>query len=153
MSGTGSAAASGVELDMKTLSARITPKGLARLTGALRWALSRRRLAGRSWEVLVGHITFCLLLRRPALSALYTIHRFIRSHYYEPTTLWESAREEIAAVLGVLPILGSDWTLPWLPEVLATDASEEGYGCCLGRWDEADVSAAGRVAERGRFRR
>ena len=31
-----------------------------------------------------------------------------------------------------------------MPEVLAPDASEEGYGCCLGHWDEA---------EKGRFRR
>ena len=53
---TESATALGVLLDLQTLSARIIPSRLFRLSRALRWALSRRRLPGRSWEVLVGHM-------------------------------------------------------------------------------------------------
>ena len=47
--------------------------------------------------------------------------------------------------------LVSDWALPWNPEVLATDASLEGWAISSSRWAPADVALVGRNRERDRF--
>ena len=146
-------AALGVLMDFKRMRTCIAPRRLAKVTGALRWALQRRSLSGRSWEILLGHITFCFLCRRVAMPIFNTIYRFIQACYWEPQPLWSSARAEMSAALGILPLVCSDWALPWQGEVLATDASESGYGVCLGAWPIEVVRSTGRVCERSRFHR
>ena len=53
----------------------------------------------------------------------------------------------------MLPLVLSDWWLPWEPACLACDASETGYGVCISDWTRQEVRAVGRTLERGRFRR
>eukprot|EP00959_Pyramimonas_sp_CCMP1952_P017563 372798-Pyramimonas_sp.AAC.1 len=48
-------------------------------------------------------------------------------------------------------LLVSDWEADWNPMIVASDASEWGYGLC-SRWVGADEAAAvGRVRERDRY--
>ena len=54
----------GTRLDGQRRMTRLTPKRLWRLRQALAWALARRALPGRVWEVLLGHCTFCSLIDR-----------------------------------------------------------------------------------------
>ena len=46
----------------------VAPMRLWRLKQGLRWALRCRALPGKTWEVLLGHMTFVALLRRDVLS-------------------------------------------------------------------------------------
>ena len=48
--------------------------------------------------------------------------------------------------------LVSDWCLPWSPVVSCSDSSLYGFGICCSRWPLEEVSAAGRVLEKSRFR-
>lgn len=54
---------------------------------------------------------------------------------------------------GRLLLLSSDWTRAGSEEVLATDASDRGYGVCEKRWSQGSAIAAGMVLERSRFKR
>ena len=46
----------------------------------------------------------------------------------------------------------SDWARPWLPGVLASDASLSGYGVAQSFWNPSDVATVGRIAEVRRWR-
>ena len=73
------------------LCTRLTNKRLWRTRKAALYALSRRAMPGWVWEILVGHLTFCSLVRRDALSCLHTIYPFIRKYYFSRATLWHSS--------------------------------------------------------------
>ena len=45
--------------------------------------------------------------------------------------LWPSTRAEVQAFVGLLPAIVSCWTRGWCSSVVATDASEYGFGVCL----------------------
>ena len=72
-----------------------------RVTQAVRFALSRRAMPGRTWDLFVGHLTFCGLVVRDVLSALHAVYIFIRKHCSDRVPLWATARE------------GSDWAPQW----------------------------------------
>ena len=107
-----------------------------RICKGLRCFLKRRRLAGWELEGLMGHVTF--LGRSSTVSAASLASFIIRR---EP--LWISARAELEAFVGIMILLELDWARPWLPGVLASDASLwlristeflESLRCC--RWAE-----------------
>ena len=150
---TGPSLALGALLGPKKLRTSISPQRLWKVRGALVWALRCRALAGRTWEVIVGHLTFCLIGVRPCMAPLSAIHKFIRANYWEGAPLWPSARAEMQAVKGLLLLVVADWWLPWTDIVGASDASEDGYGLCVARWPMNEVRAAGRTVERSRFRK
>ncbi|CAK0835808.1 unnamed protein product [Prorocentrum cordatum] len=121
----------GVLLDGRRRHARLTATRFWRVRGALLALAGRRRATGRQVEIVLGHATFCGLVRRETLSVFATVYPLIKRHYDQPAPLcW-----------------GSDWN----PLVVATDASETGYGICT-RWFAAeDVAAVGRCRERDRY--
>ena len=70
----------GWRLDCKRKETRITPKRYHSLRKALGWVLRLPRIAGWMLEAIVGHTTFAALCRRPVLSALHIVYRFINAH-------------------------------------------------------------------------
>ena len=56
---------------------------------------------GATLEVLLGHMTFVVLLRRDVLCVPFTLNKFIRASYNDSARLWRSAREEGQAFLGL----------------------------------------------------
>ena len=54
----------------------VAPIRLWRLKQGLRWALRCRALPGKTWEVLLGHLTFLALLRRDVLSVPVALKKF-----------------------------------------------------------------------------
>ena len=58
------ATALGIHIDLRNMLVRVAPMRLWRLKQGLRWALRCRALPGKTWEVLLGHMTFVALLRR-----------------------------------------------------------------------------------------
>ena len=142
----------GVVLDGEKLCARPTEKRYWRIRLGLRWLLRRRRTTGALVERFLGHCTFLAMINRRLLAVFHSVYGFVRRHYQEPVRLWESARRELEAFLGLMPLLRSDWARPWATEVSATDASLSGYGACSSEWDRQEVARHGRVSERSRFR-
>ena len=77
---------------------------------------------------LVGSWVWAMLVRRPSLSALHHVYRFIRSPPSSRIPLWSSVRAELATVMALSPLLRANLLAPWCPEVLASDASSTGGG-------------------------
>eukprot|EP00959_Pyramimonas_sp_CCMP1952_P420617 8810594-Pyramimonas_sp.AAC.1 len=62
------------------------------------------------------------------MSVFRSIYAFINKYYATPMRLWDTARQEVSAAASLLFLMDASWTLPWPPNVVATDASEEGFG-------------------------
>ena len=58
------------------------------LKQGLRWALRCRALLGKTWEVLLRHMTFVSLLRRDVLSVPFALNKFIRANYETSAMRW-----------------------------------------------------------------
>ena len=131
----------------------VAPTRLWRLKQGLRCALRCRALLGKSCEVLLGHMTFVSLLRRYVLSVPFSLNKFVRANYETSARLWPSARAEVQAFVGLLPAISSSWTRDWCSCIVATDASEYGFGVCLKECEKSVCQAIGRTSERARFRK
>ena len=58
------------------------------------------------------------------------------------------------AFIGLLPAIVSSWTRYWWSSIVATDASEYGFGVCLKRMSKKlSAKNIGRTSERARFRK
>ena len=77
---------------------------------------------------------------------------FDRKHYDSTARLWESVREEVQALLGVLPTMRAQLARKWQTEMNAADACESSYGAVTASVPQPFVSTYGRVSERSRFR-
>ena len=143
----------GSRLSLSGLSSALSKKRFWRVRQGLRYALSRRALPGAIWMVLIGHVTYCCLANRDLMCLLFATYKFARLNLARAVPLWPTARQELVSFLGLMPLLRSDWTLPWHDTPVASDASEQGYGICLGSWPKGEVAKIGRVSERARFRK
>ena len=64
----------GVELDCAALATRVTRARRSRLCSALKALCRRRTATGEMLQVIIGHCTFCGLVRRPSLSVFSTVY-------------------------------------------------------------------------------
>ena len=80
----GAGKALGTILDGEALETRLAPQRFWRVYQGLGYALQCRRLPGRVWEILLGHATFCALVRRELLSCFNCIYAFIRKNTTSP---------------------------------------------------------------------
>ena len=85
----------------------------------------------------MGRVTFVGLLRRETLSLFHGVHRFARGVYHQREPPRTSARVVTEAERG----------RPWLPSVLASDASLSGYGAAQSFWSISDIAAVWRFPE------
>ena len=130
------AKALGVQLDLQSGRAVLTPGRLWRVRQGIRGALRHGRATGKVWEIMIGHLSYCGLLDRGSLSCLRSIYANIRKNYDVHAPLWEEAAKEVRHMTSLLPLLAGEWHRPWLADVLCTDASETGSAQLLanGRW-------------------
>ena len=121
-----------IHIDLRNMLVSAASTRLWRLKQGLRWALRCRALPGKTWEALPGHMTYVSLLRRDVLSVPFALNKFIRANYETSTRVWPSARAEVQAFVGLLPSISSSWTRDWCSCIVATDASEYGFGVSAG---------------------
>jgi hypothetical protein len=81
----------GVRLDGGAHRSGITPSRFWLVRQAVGGLLAQRRCHGRALAKMLGHITFCWLGCRPALSALHVCYRYVHAFYVKPGVLWEEA--------------------------------------------------------------
>ena len=111
--------------------------------------LQAKTVMGTTLEIVIGHTTFCSLLACPALSCLHSVCKYIQRIGPSRGILWDTVRDELRAFQCLMVLLVAAWDRGWVLVVLASDASEWGYGV-PAMWSEA--AKTGRVAERSRFR-
>lgn len=97
-------------------------------------------VTGMALSQLIGRWTWCLLIRRPALSVLQHSYRFIQIAGRRRFDLWPSVRRELEALLGLLPLLQCQLDAPLFPRVVATDASDGGAGVVCAPLAESDTA-------------
>ena len=81
------------------------------------------------------------------------MYRYIRRHYLTCEVIWDTVKDELRMFRDLMIFLESDWRRQWNPFVVATDASEAGWGISGAYWERSRVADVGRVTERSRFKR
>ncbi|CAK0829423.1 unnamed protein product, partial [Prorocentrum cordatum] len=109
---------------------------------AERGLLARRRVQGWAVEAVLGHLTFCGLCSRGALSVFKSVRGFAQAHYDYLAVLWAEARRELAAISSLTYVLGSDWRPPWKPMAQQSDAGLHGHGLARAFWPREWVESA-----------
>ena len=104
-------------------------------------------------EVIIGHLSFCFLLRREFLSILSAVYGFARKATGMRMTLWSAVRRELRWAVAVLPLAYRKLDARWHGRVVATDASPSGLGAVHCEKPLSEVSQHGRVNERWRYQR
>ena len=112
------------------------PTSVVCLSTESRFALIRATLAvlrvgqltGTALAHLVGRWTWCMLVRRPALSVLQRVYRFVEAARSRRFDLWPSVRRELWMLLGLLPLLHARLDAPLFHRAVTSDASELAAG-------------------------
>ena len=124
---------------------------LWRLRGALSTVLRRGSISGKAMQILVGHITWAMLVRRESLSILSATYAYASQMGSVNGVLWPSVRRELGWVSALLPMMFTDLSRVWSPKVAFSDACPFGIGVVAGKVDGAVVKSVGEVSERWRF--
>jgi hypothetical protein len=90
--------------------------------------LQRGTCTGLAMAHLIGRWTWCMLLRRPSLSLMQRVYRFIELAGRRRFHLWPSVRRELWLMLGIAPLLCARLDAPMHHRVVASDASQLAAG-------------------------
>jgi hypothetical protein len=104
----------------------LSPERLLALLQATAAVLQAGVVSGRVLGQLLGSWTWALLLRRPALSVLRHVYRFVQVAGPQSFALWPSVRRELVMLCGSVPHLSVQLSSGFWREVVATDACESG---------------------------
>jgi hypothetical protein len=141
----------GLEFSSQPAIVRIKKKRLWRVALAITEILRRGTASPAMLEILIGHVTWILMVRRESLAIINDCYRFIRASHGPPVRLWKSVRHELSTILAILPLLHSHLYIPWHPRVTMSDASPTGVGVCTMHAPLDVVGAVGRVSEKWRY--
>ncbi|CAK0800111.1 unnamed protein product, partial [Prorocentrum cordatum] len=137
----------GCSLDGRHRATRPTDERFAMVRKGLRCLLRRRKVAGWQLEMALGHMAFMALVRREVLSIFHSVYAFVAQSYHAFSVQWPTVREELKCYLGIMVMLESSWTRPWMPVVYSSDASLHGYGVAEACFGTETVAEIGRVSE------
>ena len=84
-----------------------------RMNYAIEHLLRQRKCSGHALEILLGHITWLMLIRRESLCALKGVYEFVRCHYDGIHLLPDTVLDELRSVRAVLPLLHSNVFCSW----------------------------------------
>jgi hypothetical protein len=90
--------------------------------------LRRGSITGVQLSRLVGSWVWPLLVRRPALSALRHVYRFIHCAGSKSYQLWPSVKRELLMLIGLAPLLYVDLSSLFYSSIYMSDASSTGGG-------------------------
>jgi len=128
---------------------RTIPDNTAGLLGATQVLLRLGACSGRRLHQIVGGWTWNALLRRPALSVFSACYDFIQQNERRVRRLPPPVRQELQAIMGLVPLLRVDLSAKIAPRMYATDASSWGAGVCYttipGEIDIESILKAGRT--------
>ena len=137
-------------LDCGTECGRCDRKGW-RLRRALQAVLARGVISGRALEVLVGHITWSVMVKREGFAILDNVYTHIQAHYNIHAPLCSAGRMELFQVMGVLPLLRAHTRAAWHDRLTMSDASPFGIGVVDRQVEGEAIGVIGRCVEKWRF--
>ena len=113
--------------------------------------LAQAKVSQRQVQVVCGGLVYFAMFRRPLLSALNAVWRFIESFNgpgapYRP--LPRECRAELLRFLGMMPLVRMNFRLDMDPIFTCSDASSTGGGICCS----VGLSAVGAMVEKGGVR-
>eukprot|EP00971_Amphidinium_carterae_P352299 6492534-Amphidinium_carterae.3 len=99
---------------------------------ALALAIRMRAISPSLMEVLVGHVTYCLLFRRAILCSLSHVYSWLQAHKGSRLAVLipPHVRDELATAMLLLPCATSQLTAVLSQTVLSTDATTRWGGVC-----------------------
>ena len=136
---------------------RLTRSRLWKTRLALKQVLINGWASGEELQVLIGHYTWSCLLRRPLLSILQSVYKFISKAGPHRMRLWTSVRRELFHASSLLCFAFVDARRPYGEMVAATDASGSssidagGFAMVEQPWDLALVRDTSKQGERWRY--
>ena len=92
--------------------------------------------SGIELACLVGHWTWAVLARRPALAVFSSVYRYIAIAQHRVFELWESVKLELRMISALAPFLVADLRPPFFRRAVATDASSFALGVCSSRMSQ-----------------
>ena len=116
----------GIHIDGRSCTVSIDATTRVELLQSILGLLSRRVVTGLELSSIVGKLTWCMLVNRPALQCLHRVYRFMEARRDQPSHLWPSVVRELLIACGLLPLLSATLTAPFCHRLIATDASEFG---------------------------
>lgn len=113
---------------------------ITKLLGATAQLLRMGGCSGHDMARLVGHWTWVVLVRRPALSVFNAVYRFVAAAGHRVRRLWPSVRSELHAICALAPLLWTSVNDDWFDKVVAFDASTLGAGVCSASATTGDIA-------------
>ena len=132
---------------------RASPRRLWKIRLALKALAADPVCSGKDMEVIVGHITFVLLLKRELLACLSAVYAFMQVAGARRTAIWPSVLRELGWVSALLPLVRRDLAAEWAGQIFASDASPSGMGVVHAQRSVSDIKAAGIHCDRWRYNR
>ena len=142
----------GGEMDGRSLVLRPKQSRIGLLRAGLHAIVSGRPVSGRQLEHVVGHLNFVCLSFRLSLSVLCHTYRYLRDCYHIRRPVWDTVRQELKNMRGILPLLQSSISDRICPYVYMFDASMAGYGVMRGKFEDSEIRGALQYRERWRFK-
>jgi hypothetical protein len=81
------------------------------------------RVTGHQLSILIGHWTWNIIIRRPMLSILRHVYRFINIAKQQSFYLWKSVRNELLLLCMLAPLIQVNLNDHYCQSVIASDAS------------------------------
>ena len=136
----------GTVLDRERRHSALAPRRFWKLRRGIDAILQAKTVMGTTLEVVIGHATFCRLLARPALSCFHSVYKYIERIGPSRGILWDTVRDELRAFQGLRVLLVEAWDRGWVLVVLASDASELGYGFPAMTTKSSETAKTGRAS-------
>eukprot|EP00971_Amphidinium_carterae_P327888 6459479-Amphidinium_carterae.1 len=133
----------------------VRPKGARsqRLWVALSHLLAKPFASPKHIEKLTGHMVFMSLIRRPVMSVLQSVYRFIHGSVKKDRVQWIplQVQRELRQFRDLIPLCCANLKSKTSQIITCSDASPWGYGVCAARNSSDEIRELGRFKERWRF--
>lgn len=126
----------GLEFDGLKHTLSVTPERAWSLRAHCLRLVHQHVASAKQLEVLLGHVIWAGLVRRPVLSVLNKVYHFLRA---DPDVksirpLWRSVKQELLLIAYLVPLMFADMSPPVFDKVMCTDASSTGGAVTVCDW-------------------
>ena len=92
--------------------------------------LQRKKVSGNLLEIIVGHITWTILVRRECLSLFSSVFRFIDKNQATPEALWDSVRWGLKTIRDIILLLSVNLVPSGTRQLLQPTQAKLVFGVC-----------------------
>ena len=121
----------GLDWDGESKSLSASPETQMQIRNTCLAMVRAGTVSGKAMQILLGHYIWSALVRRPLLSILSNVYRFIKHcirerDLFAPRVLWDSVKQELLQMAYLTPLMFAHLTDSVYDHVLFTDASTTG---------------------------